>query len=333
MKLEPSLFKKSEELGARSPCGPCGPGGPCMLQGPFGSWSPSGPGGLCTQGLVPCFVKAFVYPYFDEEYMSHYEATRHILFEMGGIQRISSLPDDPNFSQTDNKYDVASYERICAEFGVRQNHGLGYVFIHYSDGDFAHKQWQYPTPLSNLSNQRFSDEGGTDSAGNKLECIRNDQGVDRQFEFFVPDRANGLTPAGLAWLKQSIEAFVYCILGAQVNVRSSIVEQPTRFTRPHKAKAMSPDGVWGRALLKQHHHQRVRGKKSQPHQPNPLNRCRWQDLETTLTMLTKLCGCHGSCNRRRFVLVHVETLALDKALNQVSDSQNYQPFFFWPENR
>ena len=136
-------------------------------------------------------------------YLFHvYFTTRRILFEMGGFQRISSLPDDPNFSQTDNKYDAASYRRLCTEFGVNptadfrfnhgQNHGLGYVFINYSDGDYAQKQWQYPTPLSNLSNQRFSDEGGTDSAGNKLDFIRNDQGVDRQFEYFVPDSANGL---------------------------------------------------------------------------------------------------------------------------------------------
>ena len=49
------------------------------------------------------------------------------------------------------------------------------------------------------------------------------RGADIQFEYFVPDSANGLTPAGLARLNQSIEAFVYCILGAQVNVRSSII--------------------------------------------------------------------------------------------------------------
>ena len=34
---------------------------------------------------------------------------------------------------------------------------------------------------------------------------------------------NGLSQAGMARLNQSIEAFVYCILGAQVNVRSSIL--------------------------------------------------------------------------------------------------------------
>ena len=36
----------------------------------------------------------------------------------------------------------------------------------------------------------------------------------------------GLTKAGQARINQSIEAFVYCILGAQVNVRSSILGNP-----------------------------------------------------------------------------------------------------------
>ena len=67
------------------------------------------------------------------------------------------------------------------------------------------------------------DEGGTDEKGNKLEYIRNDQGADRQSEYFVPDTAQGLTQSGLSRLNQSIEAFVYCVLGAQVNVRSTIL--------------------------------------------------------------------------------------------------------------
>ena len=46
---------------------------------------------------------------------------------------------------------------------------------------------------------------------------------DRQFDWFVPDKADGLTQAGLSRLNQSIEAFVCCVLGAQVNVRSSIL--------------------------------------------------------------------------------------------------------------
>ena len=107
-------------------------------------------------------------------------------------------------------------------FTFGQNHG--YLFINYPNGDYAQKKWVYPpATLSNPSSQRFADEGGTDEKGNKLEYIRNDQGADRQIEYFIPDTAQGLTQSDLSRLNQLIEAFVYCVLGAQVNVRSSIL--------------------------------------------------------------------------------------------------------------
>ena len=165
-----------------------------------------------------------------------YFTTRRILFEMGGIQSESALPGDPTFSQTENKFDIPSFKRICAEFQISpnadfrftfgQNFGLGFVNIFYpGEGDFAQKHWTFPPAiLQNPSSQRFSDEGGTDEKGNKIDFIRNDQGADKQFEFFMPNGPlNGLSQAGMARLNQSIEAFVYCILGAQVNVRSSIL--------------------------------------------------------------------------------------------------------------
>ena len=46
---------------------------------------------------------------------------------------------------------------------------------------------------------------------------------ENQYEHFVLPVSSGLTKAGQARLNKSIEAFVYCILGAQVNVRSSIL--------------------------------------------------------------------------------------------------------------
>ena len=83
-----------------------------------------------------------------------YYTTRKILYEMGGIQSKNALPDDPAFNQKNNPYDVASYKRICAEFGVDpstdfrftygQNHGLGYVNIMYSDGPFAQRSGNTP---------------------------------------------------------------------------------------------------------------------------------------------------------------------------------------------
>ena len=108
-----------------------------------------------------------------------YYTTIKILYEMGGIQSKNALPDDAVFKQEDNPYDVASYKRLCGEFGIDQstdfrftygqNDGLGYVNIMYSDGPFAHKKWKYPpADLSNKSSQRFKDEGGNDDDGNKI---------------------------------------------------------------------------------------------------------------------------------------------------------------------
>ena len=172
-------------------------------------------------------------------YLFHvYFKVRRILFEMGGIQSFSALPGDPAFSQTENKYDSPSYKRICAEFGIDsntdfrfthgQNHGLGYCYVPGDPQPF--KNWtDPPASLDNLSSQRFPDERGSATQtgnrflGNELDHIINEQGSDRQFDWFVPDKAEGLTQAGLSRINQSIEAFVYCVLGAQVNVRSSIL--------------------------------------------------------------------------------------------------------------
>ena len=130
--------------------------------------------------------------------------------------------ETPHFNDKDNPYDEVAYRRICAEFDVDpssdfrhtfgQNHGLGYVFINYPNGGYARKKFVYPpATLSNPSSQRFANEGGTDEKGNKLEYIRNDQGADRQFEYFVPNTAQGLTQSGLSRLNQSIEAFQFNI--------------------------------------------------------------------------------------------------------------------------
>ena len=157
-----------------------------------------------------------------------YYTTRKILYEMGGIQSKNALPDDPAFKQKENPYDVASYKRLCAEFGIApstdfrftygQNHGLGYVNIMYSDGPFAHKKWKYPpADLSNSSSQRLKGDSGT-TDNNTIAFIRNDQGADKQFEHFVPNHSNGLTLNGLGRINRSIEAFVVVFLAPSSSI-------------------------------------------------------------------------------------------------------------------
>ena len=164
---------------------------------------------------MPDQIKAF--------YKFHvYFTVGRILFQMGGIQSMSALPGDPSFNPLNNKYDVASYKRICGEFGISpssdfrftggKNNGLGNVFIWPGpeDGGFSYPSWM-----------KFSDEGGKAIDGNLIAFIQPDD--IEQYAWFVPKNSSGLTKAGLARINQSIEAFVYCILGAQVNVRSSII--------------------------------------------------------------------------------------------------------------
>ena len=117
---------------------------------------------------LPLNVRAF--------YKFHiYFTVRRILFQMGGIQSISTLPGDPTFDQFNNKYDVASYKRICNEFGVDPssdfrftggaNHDLGSVYIYVANVGPAKTSVSYP------GFNKFSDEGGSASKGNLIYYI------------------------------------------------------------------------------------------------------------------------------------------------------------------
>ena len=155
-----------------------------------------------------------------------YFTVRRVLYQLGGIQSMSALPGDPTFNPLNNHYDVASYKRICAEFGidpssdfrftVGKNHGLGRV-MGETQLDFKYAGWM-----------KFSDEGGDANKGNRVSYIRPDPVAATQYDWFAPKTSAGLTQAGLSRINQSIEAFVFCILGAQVNVRSSILGEGRR---------------------------------------------------------------------------------------------------------
>ena len=131
-----------------------------------------------------------------------YFTVRRILYQLGGIQSISALPGDPTFSQTNNKYDVASYKRICAEFGINPssdfrltkgaNHGLGSVYIYVSYSGPEKTGYDYP------GSNKFSDEGGSASKGNLIYYIYQDPDAEAQADWFCPNGAEGLTQAGLS---------------------------------------------------------------------------------------------------------------------------------------
>ena len=150
-------------------------------------------------------------PQIKAFYQFHvYFTIRRVLYQLGGIQNISALPGHPTFNKFNNHYDVASFNRICAEFGVDpssnfrfthgKNNGLGNIYT-YVRG--VHK-----TGAAYPGFDKFSDEGGKAKDGNVIYDIEPDAST--QYDWFARKTAVGLTKAGLSRINQSIEAFVYC---------------------------------------------------------------------------------------------------------------------------
>ena len=159
-----------------------------------------------------------------------YFTTRRILYELG-----VPLPDESAFNQTDNTYTKSAFEALCNEFGVvnadfqwirGRNHGLGDVFEYYSGEGYrnVHVDRGYDVEANTWPSKRhlFKDEGGSEGKGNLISLIRNDD-AKTQYSWFVPKKGIGLTRRGMGRINRSLEAFVYCVLGAQVNIRSGIV--------------------------------------------------------------------------------------------------------------
>jgi len=128
-----------------------------------------------------------------------YFTVRRVLYKLGGIQSTSALPGDPTFNKSGNHYDVASYKRICDEFGIdsssdfrfthRANHGLGSIYF-YVSGRPMKTDNAYP------GYNKFSDEGGKAIKGNLIYYIELEDVP--QYDWFALNTVPGLTQAGLA---------------------------------------------------------------------------------------------------------------------------------------
>ena len=102
-------------------------------------------------------------------YIFHvYSTVRRILYEIGGIESVSVLPDDPTFKQRDNKYEIAAYKKICGEFDINpntdvrfthgKNNGLSTVYNWVTYSGPKTTNYHYPNPDLAL----FDDERVTD---------------------------------------------------------------------------------------------------------------------------------------------------------------------------
>ena len=138
---------------------------------------------------------------------------RRLLYEMG-----IPLPDSKGFKDYPNDYNKKAHSRLVSEFGAGNdyrigkgnNDGLGFLY-HFKRGAVRETDYtQYPGMY------KFKDEGGD-------VLYAHNYKEDTQWRYFVLPEGKGLTQAGVARINRSIEALVYCVLGAQANTRSPIV--------------------------------------------------------------------------------------------------------------
>ena len=158
-----------------------------------------------------------------------YFTLRRILYEMG-----CALPGDSGFNNINNPHNKAVIEALKKEFGTGddfrfkrgRNGGLGDIYAHWTAIE------KYPNKTLELrytdlpkgwpqDKFKFRDEYEPNDMY-LIAYLKNDDSADQAF-WYLLQQSYGLTTPGMGRLNRSIEAFVYCVLGAQVNMRSSIV--------------------------------------------------------------------------------------------------------------
>ena len=190
-----------------------------------------------------------------------YYQIRKILNEMQ-----CPLPSDSSFNALDNGIDKNIFQKICAEFSIspdadfRQkldySQGFGSVRYYSSHGlkskptkvlerggDYDPSQnWTVFIPASG----KF---GAHNQHRYKIEYIEqyfSKDNVGSQYDAigsFVLDKSDGFTQAGIARINDSIRTFVWAVLGAQAQTRSSILGRGKAFDAQKQFLANVEDAI------------------------------------------------------------------------------------------
>jgi len=131
----------------------------------------------------------------------------HVLYTIRSIlsQLEVPLPWENTFVWNGTRYNHNALNRLCNEFGVNPSNPDFRFKGESTDADKF--SFHYTSPYKDSLTAYY-----TSTHQNRS-----------QYNWFVPEKSKGLTKAGVARLNKSIEAYVYTILGCQVNTRSSIL--------------------------------------------------------------------------------------------------------------
>ena len=174
-----------------------------------------------------------------------YYQVRRILDELQ-----APLPQEQAWSPFQNPYDRRAYERICREFGVdpetdwsqkdSNSRGLGTVY-QYNHGYQPKGSW-------NQSRMRFQPDSSFSAnsslwAREHVSYISQGPEADEAWSSFILDNSQGFTAPGVERLNDSIRTYVWAILGAQAQTRTSILGSGRAFDAQNQFLANVEDAI------------------------------------------------------------------------------------------
>ena len=177
----------------------------------------------------------------------------HVYYQIRRILEEMQVPlpqDGGAWDAFDVPYNRRAYERICAEFGVSPhtdwwirypNHGLGRVYWYVTHmgpqllggGAAEHYDPKVMTFTEKTTNERY-----------QIQYIKQDApdaGV--AWKQLIPNKSQGFTRPGVERLNASIRTYVWAILGAQSQTRSSIIGTGTAFDAQRQFLANIEDAI------------------------------------------------------------------------------------------
>ena len=176
-----------------------------------------------------------------------YYQTRKIFAEMS-----VSIPTDQNFNKYNNFINMTEFNKICNEFNIdpnedfrihmEPNNGAGFMFdennnknsdnyvaFKKTESDYRNNPWTLEEPSGYLgqagfnAHLTFGNQWGGWPSGVWIRHCKIAQEIQDGWTYFLLNKSEGFTRAGLTRLNDSLRSYIYCILGAQVKMRSSIL--------------------------------------------------------------------------------------------------------------
>ena len=196
----------------------------------------------CRVSLFDHVVNPMLPPLAQSFFMFHFlYQTRKKLTEMK-----CPIPTNQTFNNLNNFIDMTEYTKICNEFNIDPNsdfrlkleinNGAGYMYDKnnkklFEEYDPIKFSFEHPTGYKSVT-MWGSNTYGTRSlgvgnfGGNWISHVNFiAQNIDDGWTRFMLEKSDGFTRAGIGRINDLIRTYIYCLLGAQVQARTSIIGQ------------------------------------------------------------------------------------------------------------